>query len=480
MRELRDPIHGFIYPEIVPEIIDTPAFQRLRSIRQLALASLVYPGAKHSRFEHSLGVMHLAGRIGRRFKLAPEDLRALCLAALLHDVGHGPFSHVSEDIVDRFYDKNKVVLERGQKVHEIITQGLIKTDEDLRKYLSDYDVNRVNGILGGTGGYRLLSDIISGPLDCDKQDYLLRDSYYCGVKYGIYDIDRLIDELEAVESDGDRILAVSRDGIHTLEQFALAKYYMTTQVYKHKVRLVTDAMITRAIELGIEKDRLSFLEELYRYDGSEDFLRNWVKWDDEALVAAICTGKDRGSAYQIFNALRQRRLHKQIYSQKIASGVFKARTRMALSENFTAVAKYIEIEVGRLIGSEDPNLIIANKFTIKSVREQSRNEKEAPIMVAGPGGLTLFEDESMLFCSIAASEEDEYLEVYAPPPPEFSDEVQKKKLRAKWAIEITEIVEQIVKNYLSNKGGTCDDGFRGLPGNVETCSGNDKGQDPGA
>lgn len=479
LRELRDPIHGFIYPEIVPEIIDTPTFQRLRSIRQLALASLVYPGARHSRFEHSLGVMHLAGRIGRRFRLAQEDLRALCLAALLHDVGHGPFSHVSEDIVDRFYDKNKVVLERGQKVHEIITQGLIKTDEGLRKYMSDHDVDRVNSILGGTGGSRLLSDIISGPLDCDKQDYLLRDSYYCGVKYGIYDIDRLIDVLEAAESDGDRILAVSKDGIHTLEQFVLAKYYMTTQVYKHKVRLVTDAMIIRAIELGIEKDQLSFLEELYRYDGSEGFLCNWIKWDDEALAAAIYSDANRGYAYRIFNALRQRRLHKQIYSQKIASEVFKPHTRMALSENFTTVAKRIEAEVGRLIGFEDPNLIIASKFTIKSVREQSRNEREAPIMVAGFSGLTPFEEESMLFRSIAASEEEEYVEVYAPLPPGFSDEAQKKKLRAKWAVEITEIVEQIVEDYLSNEGGTRDDGFGGFSYNIKPCGGNDKGQDPG-
>lgn len=113
MREIRDPVHGFIHrTPLEEEIIDTPLFQRLRRIKQLALASMVYPGALHTRFDHSLGVMHLADRLSER--LLDDDRetkRIMRLAALLHDVGHGPFSHVSETIIDKFYDKEKVTLD---------------------------------------------------------------------------------------------------------------------------------------------------------------------------------------------------------------------------------------------------------------------------------------------------------------------------------------------------------------------------------
>jgi len=124
-------------------------------------------------------------------------------------------------------------------------------------------------------------------VDADKQDYLLRDSYYCGVKYGIFDIERLLGVLQVLEDRTTRSLAVDLDGVHTLEQFVLAKYYMTTQVYRHKVRLITDNMIVRAISLGIEEDGIEFLQRLYTFDDSLEFYREWVKWDDEVLEATI-------------------------------------------------------------------------------------------------------------------------------------------------------------------------------------------------
>ena len=108
-------------------------------------------------------------------------------------------------------------------------------------------------------------------MDADKQDYLLRDSYFCGVKYGIYDIERLIDTMDVQRDMDERVLAISADGVHTLEQFVLAKYYMTTQVYRHKIRLITDSMIIRAIELGITEDKIDYLRQLYTFDGSREF-----------------------------------------------------------------------------------------------------------------------------------------------------------------------------------------------------------------
>jgi HD superfamily phosphohydrolase len=257
-RELRDPIHGFIArTELEQELIDSSVFQRLRRIRQLALASLVYPGALHTRFDHSIGAMHVAGKIADAVGLDSEESRLVRLAALLHDIGHGPFSHVSEPILETFAS---IPREKRQKqIHEMLTDRIISTDKSLARVLSDRDREHIIGILDGVRDDSVMKDIVSGPLDADKQDYLLRDSYFCGVKYGVYDLDRLIGTLCTHIDKEDRYLAIDDDGVNALEQFVLAKYYMTIQVYRHKIRLITDLMTERALRLGIEKDDISVM-----------------------------------------------------------------------------------------------------------------------------------------------------------------------------------------------------------------------------
>lgn len=138
--------------------MDTSVFQRLRRIKQLALASLVYPGAVHTRFEHSLGVMHLAGKIGERL-LSDEEVPLVRLAGLLHDLGHGPFSHVSEELLDQFYDREKVQVPEGTQPHELVTWQIIRCNEELREKLSDRDREAIIGLLSGTWGDRLLKDV---------------------------------------------------------------------------------------------------------------------------------------------------------------------------------------------------------------------------------------------------------------------------------------------------------------------------------
>lgn len=282
MRELRDPIHGFIaLSDSESAIVDTPLFQRLRRIKQLALASLVYPGALQTRFEHSLGVAHLAQKLSERLLRDedPETMTTVRRVALLHDIGHGPFSHVSESVLEELCrEGERIGGGPEEKIHEQLTYALIMTSPDLARLICDRERETVVGLLSGRRGSRLARGIVSGPLDADKLDYLLRDSYFCGVKYGIYDIDRLVATLASFRSGNDRSPAVGGDGLHSLEQFVLAKYYMTTQVYRHRLRLITDAMITRAILLGIREDKLDFLKELYSYDGSQHYLRNWVQW----------------------------------------------------------------------------------------------------------------------------------------------------------------------------------------------------------
>lgn len=185
---MRDPIHGFVElagDEI--DIVETPVFQRLRGIRQLAFANLVYPGALHTRFGHTLGVFHVTSLLCDVFDFSSDDRKLVRLAALLHDLGHGPFSHVSEDALDIFADREKLKerLAGGDtaKIHELVTQDILRCDPDLSRHIAPAAIDRIQQLLAAGYGEPVLRDVVSGPLDSDKQDYLLRDSYFCGVKY---------------------------------------------------------------------------------------------------------------------------------------------------------------------------------------------------------------------------------------------------------------------------------------------------------
>ncbi len=234
---LRDPIHGFVHAdELEAALIASRPMQRLRWIHQLGLTFLVYPGAEHSRFSHVLGVMGLAGRVfdallvkrpgllpAAELPLARRLVRA---AALLHDIGHAPFSHSAEDRFEAAID------------HEQMTRRLLSSDElsSCFDLLGDgLTVTAVAELLSGRVApeRRFLAQIVSGELDVDKMDYLLRDSLYCGVRYGVYDLDRLIDTLLPVvdPKSGETSLGVEAGGVHAVEALILARYYMFTQVY---------------------------------------------------------------------------------------------------------------------------------------------------------------------------------------------------------------------------------------------------------
>ena len=185
--QIRDPIHNFIaLSEEDVKIVNSPLFQRLRGIRQLAMANLVYPGALHTRFDHSLGVFHVAGLMAEQLEIAAEDKKLVQFAALLHDLGHGPFSHVSEKSLDIFADRSSLpAAQKKEKIHELITANLIHQDKDLERILGKDRVGKIVKLLSdGWDGEPILRSIVSGPLDADKVDYLLRDTYFCGVAYG--------------------------------------------------------------------------------------------------------------------------------------------------------------------------------------------------------------------------------------------------------------------------------------------------------
>lgn len=434
--EIRDPIHGFIYREPHEnEIVDSPTFQRLRGLKQLALANLVYPGANHTRFDHSLGAFHVAGRLSELLELDSYEARLIRLTALLHDIGHAPFSHVSEPILKK-HSGNKIALKPKQQVHELISEQIILDDPCLSRLIIDSDRQKIVRLLRGEFGYTMLKDIVSGPTDVDKQDYLLRDSYFCGVRYGLFDIERLLNSLTVHDDGEDRFLAIKNDGIHVIEQFVLAKYYMSTQVYRHRIRLITDEMIGRAISLGIDHDGIQWLKDLYSYDGSADFIREYLTWNDERLTVKILEEKPDTYARSIFQRLKERKLLKCIFDVT-AKEIQDAQARML----FFADDDDIQLRLAEMIAERwkfDQNLVISNRVTFKSAVKT-----ESEMSVLHPGRPRLFREESTLFSAVNQAIQEERFQVYAPA--EYRDDRDKKRQKREFHTEILDMITTITK-----------------------------------
>lgn len=313
--EIRDPIHGLIeLSQKELDLINTKAFQRLRRIRQLAMAFLVYPGTLHTRFDHSIGVMHIAGRICEQLKSATgmgtEECNRIRLAALLHDIGHGPFSHVSEYLLDQYAPNQASENSDREKIHERVTVDIVKSDSEIGEVLNSDEREFIIEMIVGKPTRDFKRDIISSDLDADEMDYLLRDSYFAGVKYGTYDLEKIIESCRVHRKGNESYLAISKEGIHALEQLLLAKHHMTQQVYRHRVRLISDAMIVRGIELAIREGNPE-LEQLYQYDGTPSFIATYVEYHDERLIDILkrCA---QVKASKIFTRLYDRRLYKKI------------------------------------------------------------------------------------------------------------------------------------------------------------------------
>lgn len=270
--DIRDPIHGYI--NLTPfetALIDSVPVRRLRNICQLGLTDLVFPGATHNRFSHSLGTVHLAGRVfDHLIRQSPEEMlprdsersrlrQLLRMASLLHDIGHSPFSHALEDLFD------------GEQNHETMAVKLIRSSlvsDLIQKHGRELDISAEDIIRVMTGDLppeiRFLHSIISSELDVDKMDYLLRDSYYCGVAYGHFDIERLLYTITLIPSDDGPRLGVMEGGIHALEAFVLARYYMFIQVYFNATSKVLEKHLEQfALDSGLSwpADPLLFLEK---------------------------------------------------------------------------------------------------------------------------------------------------------------------------------------------------------------------------
>ncbi len=418
-------------------IVDCPTFQRLRKLKQLALANLVYPGANHTRFDHSLGAFHVASRMASVLGIDDANQRIIRLAALLHDVGHGPFSHVSEPILKK-HSASRVELKPKQQVHELITAQIIREDQHLARLILEDDREQVIRLLGGSGSFKLFQEIVSGPMDADKQDYLLRDNYFCGVKYGLYDIDRLLNSLKVHEDAEDRYLALTMDGIHVLEQFVLAKYYMTTQVYRHRIRLITDKMIWRAIDLGIEVDKIEWLKSLYTYDSTPAFLEEYKSWNDDRFTTKILEERDTTYAYSIFRRLVERRLLKCIFD--VSPKDFRDSNsvmRIFAEDEDEELHRKLETAIAAR-WDFDKNLVICNRITFKSAMH---TESEVLVIQVGKEP-SFFKEESILFSAVDQAIHEQRFQIYAPVL--YSDERDKKHKKVEFATEILAMINGLV------------------------------------
>ena len=326
--EIRDPIHGFItVNEWEKAVIDHPAFQRLRRIRQLGLSELIYPGTTHTRFEHSLGVMHIGTKMFDQIVLKCKDF--LCknlgfddsglrrdrtivrFACLLHDIGHSPFSHAGEDIMPMKPDgKGKPYKHEDYSaaIIRIILKDVIENHRDNQnlEITADNIADMIEGSPLQGRRRHLWHNIVSSQLDADRSDYLLRDSYYAGVSYGHFDLNRILNTLTvAYDNEESPVFAVEEGGKHAAEALIIARYMMFWQVYFQKTRRICDYHATEAVKILLNK----------HFDGkfpppqNKTSLEQYLDWDDYLVFGEMKDKQCGRHADCLFNRRHDRCVH---------------------------------------------------------------------------------------------------------------------------------------------------------------------------
>jgi len=342
--EIKDPVLGYVYiTEAEKQIIDSYPVQRLRRLRQLAGAEYVYPGANHTRFEHSLGVMHLAGLTAENpylsQLLSDEEYQTIRIAALLHDVGHGPFSHVFEHLLVKFL----------HKTHEDVNVWIVQKSE-LKDVISNlgFDPDLVAKLSVGwlnKSGKAFMDQIIRSAVDVDKLDFVVRDTYHTGAQYGYIDVFRLIQTLDVL----DQNLAVDLGALSALESFILARIESFRSIYFHRVGRAAQLMLAMAMEQA--KDELGLID----FKNPEEYLA----YDDYIVWTML---KTSSKSQKIIKNLEKRKLLKCAYEQtfyvrdKTVSSIFGVEEiRNQLREQIASEAKV------------EPSTVIIDVPTLPSV-----------------------------------------------------------------------------------------------------------------
>ncbi len=404
--KFRDPIHGFIeVREGELKIVNTKAFQRLRNIKQLAMTYYIYHGAEHTRFGHSLGVMHLVTRAFRSAiegyeEYFPEAKREqyeqiLRLIALTHDIGHAPFSHASETVFPdgKEHEDFTAAIVQETEIADIINEI---GREFVNKYGLEYNITPeliCNIYMGKDAGpnseYTFLKSFMDSELDCDKMDYLLRDSYYCGVKYGMYDVERLISSFTICYSNDVPRLAIETGGIQVFEEFVLARYFMFIQVYFHRTRRYFDIMLGRALKSVLPGG--TYPEQVEEY----------LEWDDGRVLQLL---KEHADSDEACRNLVERYVYPRVF-----------RTKTHPQESDVREFKRNQKELEKLVGKD--NLIIdksAGKVPHKiPKRIEIENEKAIIIYDKSIERKTAISEESEIIRNL--TEKIDIMRIYCHP-----------------------------------------------------------------
>lgn len=384
---IRCPLYGFTgLSKKENNLLNTAAMQRLSRIKQLAHTYVVYPSAVHTRLEHSLGSLCLAGEISSRLGLGQKQKQAARIAALLHDIGQGPFSHLWEE---------PMRLINGEDYsHEDTTKLITDSDPEVGKALG----NLKQDVLKLFDGDSLSSDMISSSLDVDKLDYLRRDSYHTGVAYGLFDIERVLRTICKISEEGRDYLAIHEKGKDALENYRLGRYAMHIQVYEHHARLIADDMLLKAVKLALCEGCLA--KEDFEISNPENFVKRFLELDDFSIQHSILRDS-KGMAKKLVQDLRKRRLLKRALTVPLTkTGVENPITRRKLNEMSKRETEEAEKKIANEL-NEDPAYVVVHLQSIKIKLyerfEQTLGQREKPIYVKRRNGTIFSLDEESPF-----------------------------------------------------------------------------------
>ncbi len=358
--EIADPIHKYIrFTELEKKIIDSKVFQRLRRIKQLAGAHLVYPAAQHSRFEHSLGTMHLAGLAGEHLfsmgVLDNESIQELRIASLLHDIGHGPFSHLFEEALKVTSNKN----------HENIGSEIICKTEISDILLSfGYSPTNISEISFGQSKIKFKNEIISGSLSSDLMDYLPRDGFFTGVEYGKVDYNRIINSFRVTNNDN---LALDISSSYSFESMIISRYEMFRAVYFHKTVRSAEVMLLHSLLLSSDILNLNNIT-----------LKDHLNLTDDNILWNILSSINNEMAKEMISNYLDRKLLKCVYERFIRKrDNLTQLNRERIEELRLQIARLSNIDEGKIfLDTSGISLVplAPNKQEMKSILLVSEDE----------------------------------------------------------------------------------------------------------
>lgn len=315
---INDPVYGFIniFDEIIFDLIEHPYFQRLRRIKQLGLTHFVYPGAMHTRFQHSLGSLHLMQSSidiirSKGHEITDEEALAAKIAILLHDIGHGPLSHTLEDFWHTDFSHEEFSLLFMDELNKEFNGKLVLA---IKIFKNQYPK-------------KFLHQLVSSQLDMDRLDYLRRDSFYSGVSEGVIGSDRIIKML-SVHNDH---LVIEAKGVHSIEKFLIARWIMYWQVYFHKTVISADQLISSILKrakylinngekIGCTPQLEYFLKDEYKNDNHQNLLNNYSKLDDNDITASLKLWTESGD--KVLSLLSHNMLNRKLFKIDLQNAPF--------------------------------------------------------------------------------------------------------------------------------------------------------------